>query len=463
MKLFRYILTVLAILSLIGCFGFSAVAAMPEGIWDGESKLRNNRNYILNEKKIIKEDVIIPKDTVLIVDEFGQLVVPNGLTLIVEGGINVHRGGNILFSGNIEVKETGSISASGNIMGEEESDLQVAGGVSIKPEGYFHTLSNTNISDNGLLVIEGRSIIKKEAALTNNGKIYVQNGGELVNGGNIRVEEKGVFESLGHVTLKRKGVIVSCGSTSFKENSSFTLLGKAYADQNGTFSDLSKHIDLSVFTADILKYEEEVTKRGIDISWAQGEVDWEKLSKSGIDFVYIRAGRGDVDGTGPKEDTFFRRNIEQANQYGIDAGVYFYSYAETVDQAEDEAEFFVTLLDGYRITYPVALDIEEETRRKDQSRIAEAFLETVAEEGYYPMIYSYRNRLDTHFSDDILEKYAVWVARLKYKPETRYDYYIWQYSHSGEIAGIEGNVDFNISYRDFPDILKDYGLNHLNL
>ncbi|MDE7280332.1 MAG: glycoside hydrolase family 25 protein, partial [Ruminiclostridium sp.] len=307
----------------------------------------------------------------------------------------------------------------------------------------------------------GKVTFKHESLVSNYGNIHIQNKGEAINGGRIVITETGAFRCRGSLTNERKGTINNYGSITLEKDSFFAPMGKLANYSGGVMVDDSTHKDWSIYTAEILKDEEEIVKRGIDISYAQGEIDWETLSKSGIDFVIMRCGRGDIDGTGPQADIRFYENIEAANKYGMDVGVYFYTYAETPAQAEREAEFMLTLLEGYTITYPVILDMEESTRRKDLSNIAEAFLEVVAQGGYYPMLYSYQSMLDDHFSDEIKEKYAVWIARLKHKPETDYDYYIWQYSHDGQIMGIKGDVDFDTAYRDFPEILRDYGLNHL--
>lgn len=461
MKLFRYILIIIAIISITGCFGFSAAAAMPDSSWDGESKLNNHRNYILSEKKVLSSDMTVPEDAVLVLDKFGELVIPEGVSLTVDGIVRIERGGAVTNYGEIYVDKSGSVSVSGNFIGEGESETEIYGELTVKREGNLYLTSKMTVNDAAVIDAEGMVFFKRQSLVENYGKILIKSSGEMVNGGKITVTENGAFVSLGSLTNERKGSIENYGAVSLEEDSFFVASGKLLNLDNGTINDNSTHKDLSIYTAEILKNEEEKVKRGIDVSYAQGEIDWEVLSRSGIDFVIMRCGRGDIDGTGPKEDNRFYENIEAANKYGIDAGVYFYSYAETAEQAEDEAEFLLTIIKGYTITYPVVLDMEESTGRKDMSGIAEAFLEVVAEGGYYPMLYSYKNMLDNHFSDELKEKYAVWIARLRHKPETDYDYYIWQYSHDGDIMGIKGKVDYDTAYRDFPEILRDYGLNHL--
>lgn len=219
--------------------------------------------------------------------------------------------------------------------------------------------------------------------------------------------------------------------------------------------------NVSKYSAEILKNEKETYLKGIDVSWAQGVIDWEAVSKSGIDFAYIRAGRGDIDGKGPKADNCFLQNIREANKYGIDVGVYFYSYALTKEEARAEAKLTLELIQGYKVTYPVVFDLEEWMDRSNLADIAEAYMDTIADAGYYPMLYSYRYGIDS-FSKEFKDKYALWIAQRNDRPATDYDYYIWQYSFTGQVSGIKGNVDLDISFRNFPEIFKKYGLNKLS-
>lgn len=218
------------------------------------------------------------------------------------------------------------------------------------------------------------------------------------------------------------------------------------------------------YPAKSLKNETKTYLKGIDVSWAQGEIDWEAVSRSGIDFAYIRAGRGDIDGSGPKADKYFLQNIRGANKYGIDVGVYFYSYALTEEDARAEARLTLDLISGYTVTYPVVYDLEEWMDRSNLADIAKAYMDTIAEGGYYPMLYSFRYGVDGNFSKDFTDTYAIWVAqRSNNRPETDYDYYIWQYSFTGKVDGIKGDVDLDISYLDFPEIFRRYGINNLSI
>lgn len=461
MKLVKRILTAIAVFSVAGCFGFSAVSAMPEGEWDGRETLRNNRSYVLSGRAVLEDDLFVPSETTFTLKEGAELIIPEGKSLIIEGGVNLRQHSNLFSSGSVRVAPTGTLSVYGSAYAEEKSFLMVSGALNIRPEGALENKTAAILDMGGMMTVAGNLQLTTGASFSCMGDIYIENGGELITGGSITIEE-GTLESAGHITVERKGNIFVFDSMNMREGSTVTEYGKIIAVSEGVIKDSAVHTDLSIFSTDILINEDEVILRGIDVSWVQGDIDWEAVSKSGIDFAVIRAGRGDIDDSGPKEDTHFRQNIEGALRYGLDVGVYFYSYAETVDEAEQEAYFFLNLLNGYEITYPVVVDMEEDGRRIDMSDIAEVFLETVAGGGYYPMLYSYQSRLDNYFSDSLKDRYAVWVAKLDDpEPDTDYGYYIWQYSHEGKVNGIEGNVDYNVAYRDFPDILRDYGLNKL--
>lgn len=463
MKLTERILTLIAVISVVGCFGFSAVSAVPEGEWDGISELRNNRSYILSRRVVFEEDLSVPPETTLTLKEGAELIIPEGKSLNIEGGVNLRQKSSLFSSGKVIVAPTGTLSVYGSAYAEEKSSLLVSGALNIRPEGAFENKTSAVLDLGGMVTVAGSLQLTGGSSLTSMGDIYIENGGRVISNGNIMIED-GLFESSGHITVERKGNIFVFSEMNMREGSSVTEYGKIISAASGVIVDSATHTDLSIFSTDILKNEDEVILRGIDVSWVQGDIDWEAVSRSGIDFAVIRAGRGDIDESGPKEDTHFRQNIEGALQYGLDVGVYFYSYAETVEEAEQEAYFFLNLLEGYEITFPVVVDMEEDGRRTDMTDVAEAFLETVSGGGYFPMLYSYQARLDNHFSDSLKDRYAVWIAKLgDSKPNTDYGYYIWQYSHEGKVNGIEGSVDYNVAYRDFPDILRDYGLNKLSV
>ena len=199
---------------------------------------------------------------------------------------------------------------------------------------------------------------------------------------------------------------------------------------------------------------------GIDVSSYQGDIDWQQVKRSGVEFVFIRLGfRGYTEGT-LNMDSKFYQNIEGALDAGLDVGVYFFSQAISPREAVDEAEFVLDALKGYDITYPVVFDWETigssnaRTNDIDNQTLTDcaiAFCERVAEEGYIPMVYF--NLAVGYMKYDLsqLTDYDFWFAQYPASdsmyPTMYYHYDIWQYTSSGSVPGIDGDVDMNIAWR----------------
>ena len=194
---------------------------------------------------------------------------------------------------------------------------------------------------------------------------------------------------------------------------------------------------------------ETVSIKGIDVSTYQGDIDWEKVAASGVKFVFIRLGyRGYESGLLVKDDRF-EDNIRGALQNGIAVGVYFVTQAISVEEAVEEAQFVMENIRPYNVTWPIVLDIEDaasatartaELSQQARTDHAIAFCETVKESGYTPMLYCnirwFIEKLDiTRITD-----YDKWFAQYFRKPFFPYAFQVWQYSSTGRIDGIEGNV-----------------------
>lgn len=190
---------------------------------------------------------------------------------------------------------------------------------------------------------------------------------------------------------------------------------------------------------------------GIDVSEHQASVDWTKVKASGIDFAIIRAGYGkEYD----QEDKYFDQNMANAQKNGMDCGVYWYSYADSVEDAYKEAEVCYSIIKDYDYEYPLYFDIEESKHANmttaEVSAIIEAFCSTMKSKGYRVGIYSYANFLSTKVYTSVLQKYDIWVAHVGVDaPEFTGEYGIWQYSFTGRVDGIIGDVDLNYGYVDY--------------
>ena len=196
--------------------------------------------------------------------------------------------------------------------------------------------------------------------------------------------------------------------------------------------------------------------RGIDISEYQPSVDFEQLKASGIDFVMIRTGFG----RNPDQyDKCLSKHVSGAEKAGLPYGFYHYSYALTPAQAEAEAEFALELAKGYAPTMPFAYDIEDASQKTltptALSAIADTFLTKINNAGYYPMLYSSLAGLKSRFDGDLLKKYDVWLAQWASSPTYSGEYGMWQYTSSGRIGGVDGPVDMDIAYKDYPAIISE--------
>lgn len=201
--------------------------------------------------------------------------------------------------------------------------------------------------------------------------------------------------------------------------------------------------------------------KGIDVSTWQNNIDWKKVKESGIEFAMIREGYGK---SNPSQvDDCFHRNAQEIQKNGIPFGVYHYSYAQNVNDAINEADFCLSNINTYRLEYPVAFDIEDSSMQNLGKRtltdICKAFCNQIEQAGYYAMIYCNVNWIENYlYKDELLQKYDLWLAHWEVdKP--KYECGIWQYTSSGSISGISGNVDMNISYKDYPLIIKTNELN----
>ena len=208
----------------------------------------------------------------------------------------------------------------------------------------------------------------------------------------------------------------------------------------------------TLFTDVVSNYKNENTKIGIDVSGWQGDIDFEKIKNAGVEFIIIKVGgtKG-IDGE-YYVDSKFVQNITRANEYGIDVGVYFYSYANSVDLARKDANFLLQQIKDYKISLPIAFDWENWSNFNDYNlsffaltNMASTFLDIIKNAGYEGMLYSSKNYLERLW---LPLEYPTWLAH--YTKQTNYQgsYKFWQICDDGEIDGIDGAVDIDIMYLD---------------
>lgn len=196
---------------------------------------------------------------------------------------------------------------------------------------------------------------------------------------------------------------------------------------------------------------------GIDVSELQGSINWPAVKNDGISFAFVRAGyRGTTEG-GLFTDSMFEENLSNAAAAGLQVGTYFYSQATSVEEAQQEADLVLSLLNGRNLDLPIVFDHEQDTTtgargnnvdRATLTAAARAFCERVEAAGYTSMIYG--NKVDIarlNLSD--LEGRLVWFAEYNAnQPSGQFDFALWQYTNSGSVSGISTPVDLNLRFTD---------------
>lgn len=195
--------------------------------------------------------------------------------------------------------------------------------------------------------------------------------------------------------------------------------------------------------------------RGIDVSDHQGEIDWQAVADSGVRFAMIRCGWRGYSGGSLNEDSRFRENIEGAQAAGLDVGVYFFSQAVSVIEAAEEAVYTVKLLEGYELQLPVFYDWEfigvdaARTDNMDGQTLTDCTLEycrLIESAGYTPGVYTNLHNAYYYYDLDALDGICFWYAGPGDQPLYYYDHQYWQYSFTGSVPGIEGDVDLDAMY-----------------
>ena len=203
-------------------------------------------------------------------------------------------------------------------------------------------------------------------------------------------------------------------------------------------------------------------RKGIDVSKWQGAIDWEAVKADGVEFAMLRAGYGQGN-----IDEQFSRNADECTRLGIPFGVYWFSYAYTEDMARKEAQYCLNAVAPYKLSYPIAFDFEYDSvdyasdkgvtvSKALASSLARTFLNAIEAAGYYGILYANPNYLSAYFEDDIPERYDIWLAKWPKDPDISVNPGpggMWQYTSSGAVSGINGRVDMNAAYYDYPALI----------
>ena len=230
------------------------------------------------------------------------------------------------------------------------------------------------------------------------------------------------------------------GTINYNYDGEYTYVGITYIVKNGLATSLQK------------------SSVGIDVSKHNGEIDWDAVKADGIKFAIIRVGYGNDDTD--QDDVWAVRNMQECERVGIPYGVYLYSYAVNEDEANSEANHILRMLQGFNPVLGVYIDIEDteyynkydidpysSEGRELITRIAVTVMDRVSRAGYTAGVYANWNYFQNVLIQSEIQAYK-WLAW--YKEDTSEvpegDWIMWQYTSTGHVNGIEGNVDMNFWY-----------------
>lgn len=196
---------------------------------------------------------------------------------------------------------------------------------------------------------------------------------------------------------------------------------------------------------------------GIDVSSHQGEIDWEQVAASGIEFAMVRIVWRGYDQGGVYLDDTARQNLSGARAAGLDVGAYVFSQAINPEEARQEAQMALDFLADIPLDYPLVFDWERVTgdartaqlTGQEITECTRAFCQAVQQAGYQPAFYFNQDLAANAFDLEKLSEFDFWLAQ--YRDALSFDYPVamWQYSCTGSVPGIDGDVDMNLCFADY--------------
>lgn len=257
---------------------------------------------------------------------------------------------------------------------------------------------------------------------------------------------KTLLTIVGLIILTAASVLIVVIMTSTKTTSDYSYISLNETSLN--FYDM----DDDFYTYQLDGYK---TSIGVDLSEHNIDVDFEKLENQGIEYAILRIGwRGYINPTlhiDKKFEEFYRK----AKETDIDIGIYFFSQAINEEEAIEEANFVLENIKDLEIDTYIVFDYEtiedrnartNNLTRHERTNNAIAFLETIKNAGYEPMLYTNYDWIKHHYEISVLSDYPVWYAQYSKKPQYRGKHIIWQYSTNVKLDGVtsDDGVDLNI-------------------
>ena len=304
------------------------------------------------------------------------------------------------------------------------------------------TVTGKTMAQNGTTTVTGKTTAQN-GTTTATGKTTAQSGTTTVTG--KTTAQSGMTTATGKTTTKTNTTTATTKAT--------TTTAKTTAKPAATTTVITYATKPGIGAGAIFE--------GVDVSVYQGNIDWNKAKADGIEFAIMRAGYGKYVS---QKDKYFDQNMKNAKAAGLPCGVYWFSYALTPEDAIKEADACYEVIKNYKLEYPVSFDMETESQMKlpkeTVAQIIEAFCGRMESYGYYTTLYTYASFLNYKVDDRIFDKYDIWVAHYNTsKPAFNRNYGLWQYSCTGSVWGITGNVDRDYVYLDYERIIKNVHLN----
>lgn len=445
--------------------GYTPVDITGYTLWDGTSDFKSGVNYYIDKQTDInmKTTRTLPKESRLVIRDGGDLRIFVGSFLNLDGELLIEPNGALTISGTLQTTSSTKIDNLGNFVLTPSAVVNLRAAIESSEDSHINCAGTLNIYKGGSITAAGSTTIQSGSVVTVTGKLTVPESGKLFIRGQLLLTLSGKMDVAGYMSLS--GELHNSGTLEFQEWIKFYRYetGKMLRSPSGRFND---HRRVTISQSHSSSSNNTLNIKGIDVSRYQNAIDWEKVAASGVEFAFVRLSLGSVEDQYNGQDSRSDYNITEAGKAGIHVGVYHYLKAKTVEEARAEAHFMLDLLKNYRVDYPVVLDMEEPWQlnnltNEERTEMVRVFIDEVKAAGYYPMLYSSTNWLNNSLDMDRLSDVELWVADWRGYCGYTGEYGIWQYGVA-QVSGIEGEVDFNIGYKDYAKIIKDGGYNHLD-
>lgn len=203
--------------------------------------------------------------------------------------------------------------------------------------------------------------------------------------------------------------------------------------------------------------------KGIDVSKWQGNIDFAKVKAAGYKFVIIRCNNWNDVKKCVEKDPYFEQNYSRAKAAGLDVGAFYFTWQNDRAGAEYDAKLCLDYIKGKKFEYPIYFDLEwQKAFAKGKSvcsAMVTAFCSALEKAGYFAGLYISRSPLQAYITPDVAKRYALWIAEYGSRCNYSGEYGMWQYSSTGRVNGISGNVDLDECYVDYPALIKNGGFN----